>query len=204
VYSVYRGCLHEFTTPSLGRAVAVVRGYLDEYVRVEHGSTDLLRLLAAALVYRDQAILVPWQARHSIPTLEMRLRAHEVRVVEGVSVEVDTRAAHLVVPPPLVGSSAGRGGSVIASDDTAQGRYHIRAWLVRAAGSRETTRAGLVAEALGLVYGREDPAVQLGRLADLVTAVDIQSYRQWGELPALVKARVAASTSASASPQHVR
>jgi len=116
------------------RLVEALFGYLGSHL----DTADLRHLLlnAMALVGDAGAVLVPAEVRYLMPTLERRLHAKGVRVVDRPFVELDMDAMEVVVDEPGIDidRSALRSlygaipGSRRADPPVSSGRYRLTGW----------------------------------------------------------------------------
>jgi hypothetical protein len=171
LYRVFEECSPVFVTPSLDRAVAVLAGYLADYLPPEETPTTTVHLDAAAVIRAEGAILIPWQVPYLQPASEQRLRHVEAKVLERRHVRVDTTTREVDVPASVLveGGPLGRTGSV-----TPGGRYPIRGWVfLGRQGNAPFTRSQAVAHAMAIAYRRTTSAANLPLLASLLDGMPI-------------------------------
>ncbi|MDQ4070652.1 MAG: hypothetical protein M3203_14445 [Actinomycetota bacterium] len=127
---LYRGITAVVRTRDLRRLVQGLLGYLSAVA--ERPDADMLRLDLLALVTEGAAVLAPAAVRSSLASIERRLNAKGLRVVDRPWTCVDVTTGELVVPEPdlTVDRSAldqlpsgGRGERAVPP-----GRYPVVGW----------------------------------------------------------------------------
>jgi hypothetical protein len=171
LYRVFEECSPVFVTPSLDRAVAVLAGYLADYLPPEGAPATTVDLDASAVIRADGAILIPWQVPYLQPASEQRIRRVEAKVLERRHVRVDTTTREVDVPSSVLvdGTAFGRTDSV-----TPGGRYRIRGWVfLGRQGHAPFTRAQAVAHAMAIAYRRSTAGANLPLLASLLDGLPV-------------------------------
>ena len=175
-FRIYAGCKHVFTTDSVHRAIAVLVGYIHDFLPESQRQQRYLRMVGLALVHECEAILIPWQLRHRSPSLERRLARDDVRLLESTTVLVDADRQQLVVPPWRIAAAPSATGAPrgFLAERTPPGRYQLRAWCVTLRQSRpELSSALAVAHGMTIAHHRGRPRDTLTSLAALVADLPV-------------------------------
>ncbi len=200
---LYRGVTAVVRTRDLRRLVDGLLGYLS--AAVERPDGDMVRLDVLALVKDGAAVLAPASIRSLLPSVERRLNAKGLGVVDRPWSCVDVTTGELVVPEPdlSVDRSAldqlGRGSR--GDGAVAPGRYPVVGWAFGAGPDAQgpMSRALAVSLAGGRILDRHtlDPQARLDRLAALLGR--LEPVGVWAErLDGLVEPLVALASSPKA------
>ena len=190
-YRIYAGCRQVFTTRLLQRAIAVLVGYLHDFLPEAHLQGRYLKVVGLALVHEGEAILIPWQLRFRSPSLERRLTSDGIRLLESTTVLVDADRRQLVVPPWRVAAAPLATGAPrdFFAERTASGRYQLRAWCATLRQSQpELSPALAVAHGMTITHHRGRPRDTLRPLAALVAGVPVLPISNAPDLIEFVRA----------------
>lgn len=204
-YHVSRGCERLASTPSLARALAVLRGHLAAHLPTD--GAGLLRLERIAVMTSHGAMLAPGRLRRDLAWFERRTADRTVRVLESPWVCVDASRREVVVPPwPIrVGDDrldATVTAAAIEAAATPGGRFPILAWVATQTTDGEPlTRAGALAQALAAVSpaDRGSPGASLARLAEVIRGVELVVVADARETRAVLGRLLAEPTDEAAS-----
>ena len=189
---LYRGFTPAVRTRDPERLVAALFGRLAGHL--DDGRIHQVRLDSLALVAEDRAVLVPAEIRYVIPTLERRLNAKGLRVVDQPWAALDIETGELVVDEPALGidrSALAELSEVVPrprrpDPPVRPGRYRLAGWGFGLGHAHEgpISRAQAVALACPQVLnGRELGAQRLlDGLAGAVRIVDPMAV--WADSPA--------------------
>ncbi len=196
---LYRGVTAVVRTRDLRRLVDGLLGYLS--AAVERPDDDTLRLDVLALVHDGAAVLAPASIRPLLPSIERRLNAKGLRVVDRPWSCLDVTTGELVVPEPHLSversalEELGRGSRDAA---VAPGRYPVVGWAFGAGQEAQ----GPMSRALALTFAGArlldgpplDPQAALDRLAAVLGRLHPAGV--WAErLEGLVEPLVALASS---------
>ena len=131
---VYRGFNPVVRTRDPQRLVTALLARLAGHLDDERG--DRIRLDALALVAGDVAVLAPSEIRYVMPTLERRLNAKGLRVVDQPWTALDTETAEVVVEEPALDLDPAARERLVAAFPrprrpeavVAPGRYRLAGW----------------------------------------------------------------------------
>lgn len=170
VYRVFEECSPAFVTPSLDRAIAVLAGYLSDYLPAEGAPATVVDVEAAAVIGERSAVVIPWQIPYLEPAGERTLRRAGARVLERRRIRIDTATAELVVTPGL--SLSELDPAAVSSS----GRLPIDGWVFLGAssGGASFTRAQALVHALAVTHRPSTATANLRRLAPLLQRLEVR------------------------------
>ena len=130
---LYRGTAPVVRTRRVGRLVEGLLAHLSSFV--EAGDPTSLELDVVALVTDGVALLAPSDLRHVLPSIERRLNAKGLRVVDRPWARIDPTTCELVVAAPQLvvdreplHGLAGAGRERQQDEPVPPGRYPVRGW----------------------------------------------------------------------------
>jgi hypothetical protein len=172
VYRVFEECSPAFVTPSLDRAIAVLAGYLTDYLAKEQSAPTVVDVEAAAVLGPRSAIVLPWQVPYLEPASERTLRRAGARVLERRRIQIDTATAELVVTPALRLEADRLDPAAV----TAPGRTPIDGWVFLGSSAERGsfTRAQALVHALAVTHRPSTVTANLRRLAPLLEQLEVR------------------------------